>query len=277
MGNMKVSQGKCEQCGEDGKSLRLVFKKSVCSRCEAVRRAAYNAPGLLVSSVVEAKGQEWLAGLLKMTDIPPANVLDLEGVIAAKDMELEALHDEISDLGEKNISLVKTAMGLTEENRTLSKEIELFKGEIVNLKTRIADLLEQNKNLEQERFNLSVQVEKLTASPVVEAEDNLAKAGKNLFFAGAVPFDPDNDAQLAIACACEELCAMLIKKNQSYGNSALDPLRLFSKASAREQLLVRIDDKLSRVECGGEFPGDDTIVDLAGYLVLLLAHDRWRS
>jgi hypothetical protein len=49
---------------------------------------------------------------------------------------------------------------------------------------------------------------------------------------------------------------------------------MFSKASPREQLLVRIDDKLSRLAHGSEFPGDDTIVDLAGYLVLLMAHDR---
>jgi len=120
-----------------------------------------------------------------------------------------------------------------------------------------------------------VQVEKLTASPVVEAEDNLAKAGKNesFSFAGEISFDPDNEAQLAIVCACEDLCTMLIRKNTAYGNSALEPLRLFSKASTREQLLVRIDDKLSRLDRGREFPGDDTIVDLAGYLVLLMAHD----
>jgi len=109
---------------------------------------------------------------------------------------------------------------------------------------------------------------------VVVAND-LANAEKNeLFsFAGEISFDPDNEVQLAIVCACENLCTMLIKKNQSYGNSALEPLRLFSKASPREQLLVRIDDKLSRLDRGREFPGDDTIVDLAGYLVLLLVHD----
>jgi hypothetical protein len=67
---------------------------------------------------------------------------------------------------------------------------------------------------------------------------------------------------------------MLIQKNTAYGNSALEPLRMFSKASPREQLLVRLDDKLSRLARGSEFPGDDTIVDLAGYLVLLMAHDR---
>jgi len=63
---------------------------------------------------------------------------------------------------------------------------------------------------------------------------------------------------------------MLIAKNQAYGDSALDPVRIFSKHDAIEQLYVRIDDKLSRIQRGHEYPGDDTILDLVGYLVLLL-------
>jgi hypothetical protein len=63
---------------------------------------------------------------------------------------------------------------------------------------------------------------------------------------------------------------MLIEKNRAYGDSALEPVRIFSKAQTVEQLYVRIDDKLSRVEGGHEYPGDDTIKDLIGYLVLLL-------
>jgi hypothetical protein len=63
---------------------------------------------------------------------------------------------------------------------------------------------------------------------------------------------------------------MLIAKNRAYGDSALDPVRVFSKADAIEQLYVRIDDKLSRVKRGHEYPGDDTIADLVGYMILLL-------
>ena len=63
---------------------------------------------------------------------------------------------------------------------------------------------------------------------------------------------------------------MLIEKNRAYGDSALDPVRVFSKEDAIEQLYVRIDDKLSRVQRGHEYPGDDTVFDLIGYLVLLL-------
>jgi hypothetical protein len=68
----------------------------------------------------------------------------------------------------------------------------------------------------------------------------------------------------------DEIKEMLISKNRAYGDSALDPVRVFSKAETIEQLYVRIDDKLSRVKRGHEYPGDDTVLDLIGYLVLLL-------
>lgn len=68
---------------------------------------------------------------------------------------------------------------------------------------------------------------------------------------------------------CHEIAQMLIEKNISYGNSALEPVRIFSKAEAKEQLYVRIDDKLSRLMKGTDYPGDNDIDDLIGYLILL--------
>lgn len=68
---------------------------------------------------------------------------------------------------------------------------------------------------------------------------------------------------------CHEIAYMLVKKNIAYGNSALDPVRIFSKAGPREQLHVRIDDKLNRLMKGTDYPGDNDIDDLIGYLVLL--------
>ena len=63
---------------------------------------------------------------------------------------------------------------------------------------------------------------------------------------------------------------MLIEKNRAYGNSALNPIRVFSKASAYEQILVRMDDKLSRLARGCEAAGEDTVLDLVGYGILLM-------
>jgi hypothetical protein len=74
---------------------------------------------------------------------------------------------------------------------------------------------------------------------------------------------------------CDQVTDLLISKNRSYGDSALHPSRIFSKADNVEQLLVRIDDKLSRIQNGHDWPGDNEIDDLLGYLILLkIAKER---
>lgn len=80
----------------------------------------------------------------------------------------------------------------------------------------------------------------------------------------------DASVQLKIANTCDEIKSLLLEKNAKYGNSALDPVRIFSRASAEEQILVRIDDKLSRIMHGIGLAADDedVINDLIGYLVL---------
>ena len=67
---------------------------------------------------------------------------------------------------------------------------------------------------------------------------------------------------------CLEIAQMLIDKNISYGNSALEPSRIFSTADSVEQLKVRIDDKLNRIKNNKGFAGDNDIDDLIGYLIL---------
>lgn len=67
---------------------------------------------------------------------------------------------------------------------------------------------------------------------------------------------------------CAALRDMLLAKNRAYGDSALRPLRVLSRASAIEQILVRIDDKLSRL-ARGQAAGEDAEIDLLGYLLLL--------
>lgn len=70
---------------------------------------------------------------------------------------------------------------------------------------------------------------------------------------------------------------MLISKNAAYGNSALDPVRVFSTASLKEQLLVRLDDKVSRLTRGSA-AGEDVAQDMLGYLLLVaIAEKRERE
>lgn len=79
--------------------------------------------------------------------------------------------------------------------------------------------------------------------------------------------------QVAICGVLDDIERILVEKNRAYGDSALDPVRIFSQADSREQLLVRIDDKLSRVARGHDL-SEDVVLDLIGYLVLLRVSDR---
>ena len=68
---------------------------------------------------------------------------------------------------------------------------------------------------------------------------------------------------------CMDISNMLITKNEAYGNSVFEPIGIFAKTDWENQIYTRIDDKLCRVSRGSEYPGDDTILDLIGYLILL--------
>ena len=75
-----------------------------------------------------------------------------------------------------------------------------------------------------------------------------------------------------------KLKELLLEKNRKYGDSALNPVRIFSKASTLEQLKVRMDDKLSRLRNAQDDDDEDPVTDLIGYLVLykvaLMHHNR---
>lgn len=77
------------------------------------------------------------------------------------------------------------------------------------------------------------------------------------------------DFATQVAKITSEISELLIAKNKKYGNSALEPIRVFSKASAQEQLLVRLDDKLSRLCTQHISEDEDVLDDLLGYLILL--------
>jgi hypothetical protein len=78
----------------------------------------------------------------------------------------------------------------------------------------------------------------------------------------------DAPAGADILQACLDITEMLLGKNVAYGNSALNPIRIFSNADDFEQLNVRIDDKLNRIKNKKIYAGDNDEDDLIGYLLL---------
>lgn len=68
----------------------------------------------------------------------------------------------------------------------------------------------------------------------------------------------------------KEVIDLLIEKNESYGDSALQPANIFANGDAVENLCARIDDKLMRIKSQGITGyGEDNVKDLIGYLILL--------
>ena len=84
------------------------------------------------------------------------------------------------------------------------------------------------------------------------------------------------DTQREICRDCEDLRLMLLEKNAAYGDSAINPVRVFSRADPVEQIKVRLDDKLSRLVRGDD-AGEDVLLDLIGYLILLRIAMRRRA
>ena len=80
--------------------------------------------------------------------------------------------------------------------------------------------------------------------------------------------DHISQTQIDICTVLDEIKEMLLEKNKRYGDSALHPVRVFSKADPIESLLVRMDDKLSRIRNLDPNDSEDAYLDLLGYLVL---------
>ena len=78
----------------------------------------------------------------------------------------------------------------------------------------------------------------------------------------------------AIETVTANMCSLLKHKNEKYGDSALNPTRIFSKLDASNGILIRLDDKMSRIMNSDELRQND-VWDIVGYLVLLSISKGW--
>ena len=67
---------------------------------------------------------------------------------------------------------------------------------------------------------------------------------------------------------------LVLEKNKRYGDSALNPIKCFSKVSADESIRIRLDDKLKRIMNASEIRKND-VADIIGYLSLLCVSREW--
>jgi hypothetical protein len=64
---------------------------------------------------------------------------------------------------------------------------------------------------------------------------------------------------------------LLLYKNQKYGDSAINPKKIFYKGDSTNSILIRLDDKLGRIMSNTEEkPRVNDVADIIGYCTLLL-------
>ena len=80
-----------------------------------------------------------------------------------------------------------------------------------------------------------------------------------------------------IKIVLKNIGSLLIEKNRKYGNSAICPVRIFSRSDSEEQIKDRIDDKLTRISYHQNDEDEDVYLDLVGYLILLMVNRNLKN
>ena len=89
-----------------------------------------------------------------------------------------------------------------------------------------------------------------------------------------------SDTQKNMGHVLDSMKDLLIYKNTKYGNSALEPMDVFTRhlsdnnSAGLNSILVRLDDKLKRIQNAEELRKND-VSDLIGYLTLLCVDQEW--
>lgn len=79
------------------------------------------------------------------------------------------------------------------------------------------------------------------------------------------------ETQNRIVEVMEAMKNLLLYKNMKYGDSALNPKKIFYKGDSMNSILIRLDDKLGRVISNMEDkPRVNDVADIIGYSALLL-------
>ena len=80
-----------------------------------------------------------------------------------------------------------------------------------------------------------------------------------------------SSTQAKIAEITDAMKDLLLYKNQKYGDSAINPKKIFYKGDSTNSILIRLDDKLGRVMSNTEEkPRINDVCDIIGYCTLLL-------
>ena len=81
----------------------------------------------------------------------------------------------------------------------------------------------------------------------------------------------DTSTQQKIKDILSGMTDLLLYKNKKYGDSAINPKKIFYKGDSTNSILIRLDDKIGRVMSNTEEkPRVNDVADIIGYCTLLL-------
>lgn len=260
----KVSnRGTCDCCEDKNLVLRNNYNKKMCGKCASMYSNVRNYLPIIEMALAELWPDKYGPNAKQLAASNP------DAVKVAVDEKTEAVLKRIAALvgyeGDDPDEMVDHIAEVMVENQQLWKEREAQGRDGLKALQNVTNRLARRDAALWEL----VEVAESTFVDFEYAEQLL-----DGYRTGEGPLSGLTETQQAIANQCDHLKQTLLEKNRKYGNSALEPVRLFSKADPVEQIRVRIDDKLSRMQSAQIDDTEDVETDLAGYLVLLKVAKR---
>lgn len=108
-------------------------------------------------------------------------------------------------------------------------------------------------------------------SNVKQAKSEIDIVSRNTFDPNLLsPWD-ETPTQQKIKDILSGMTDLLLYKNKKYGDSAINPKKIFYKGNSTNSILIRLDDKIGRVMSNTEEkPRVNDVADIIGYCTLLL-------
>lgn len=108
-------------------------------------------------------------------------------------------------------------------------------------------------------------------SNVKQAKSEIEIVFRNTFDPNSLSPWSETPTQQKIKDILSGMTDLLLYKNKKYGDSAINPKKIFYKGDSTNSILIRLDDKIGRVMSNTEEkPRVNDVADIIGYCTLLL-------
>lgn len=108
-------------------------------------------------------------------------------------------------------------------------------------------------------------------SNVKQAKSEIDIVSRNTFDPSSLSPWSETPTQQKIKDILSGMTDLLLYKNKKYGDSAINPKKIFYKGDSTNSILIRLDDKIGRVMSNTEEkPRVNDVADIIGYCTLLL-------